>query len=558
MKITMNTLDGVTLKTKNKYVNEDIAVAVSDEAINEKLTEITIDKDGTYEPTEDNIGFSKVIVDTNKPKQVAQITIPEQGNWAQGFGITTFDIDVEWALLSEGSGRNGLWLCNKLTGEDTQLLDSGTFYSFVKIDDRIITVGNLSTSSGLHVYHHNTKTIDKNKYGYGRVYGTISNACRINNAIIFTCKGLLLRYDYEQNTFNEIRINDVSFASIDIFYSYGNKIIFKCDSYDVGYGFYIYDEDTQTVRLLLDTKGGIVIQAGILNNGYFASYKDVDNISYHIAKFDEEKEEFVSTETPDKLTISSTYCLENENGTLFWSGSSSVKGVWWYSTIDNTFERVVFNDNYQYATNKCAVLEDYMFLSGSSTSACPGWVLFNTLDKTVINTVTEGVSYNSLRVGKYIFIASTSSTYKSLYLYNTESKEIPKTLDFTSNWINNTFYGVVIKDRILLSCNAVFYMNDETVKTFSFGAIRNSVVGEDYAYCTAAYLGTSSVTQGSLSCYSYADDKIYTISSSKYDILKLKEGICYASSTDPTSPETLKFNTDSKSWWYSSIYKGEI
>lgn len=550
MKITMNTLDGVTLKTKNKYVNEDIAVAVSDEAINEKLTEITIDKDGTYEPTDDSIGFSKVVVDTNKPKQVAQITIPEQGNWLQKEGIFNFDIDEEWALLSGNSVlNNGLWLCNKLTGDNTQLINSGSFANFYQIKDRIVIPSNYSSTPGVWVYYHNTKTAER-RYDIG--YGANSNPAVINNDVfIYRSTFGLIKYNYDEDVITDILFNNATLSNLGGFYSYKNKLIFKREDTTNGYGFYIYDNDTQTVRLILETYI-TSIQTKITNNGYFATYRDKEDTSlYYFAKFDEETESFIFTNTQAQFSFGSNYYLDNENGSLFWSGSSQFKGAWWYDVKDKTLEKAIDVQSYQYDANKCKVLDNYMFLAGASTSTNPGWILFNTEDKTWINPVTEGATYAAVKEGKYIFIAPTSSSSKGLYLYNTETRET-KPLNSAAYW---TYPGLVAcKDRILLSCNFIFYTSDETVKSLTTGSFRKYKVDEDYVYWTTS----GSDNSGTVNCYIYNDDKIYASSSSQYDIIELINGVCYASSTVASRPETIRFDKNRKVWVYASIYKGEI
>ena len=63
MEIKLNKLKGITLETANKYVPENIELSVTDEAIKEVLTNITIKENGTYTPDGENKGFDKVVVD---------------------------------------------------------------------------------------------------------------------------------------------------------------------------------------------------------------------------------------------------------------------------------------------------------------------------------------------------------------------------------------------------------------------------------------------------------------------------------------------------------------
>lgn len=552
MKITMNTLDGVTLKTKGKYVNEDIAVAVSDEAINEKLTEITIDKDGTYEPTDDNIGFSKVIVDTNKPKQVAQIVVPEEGNWINH--LYTYDIDNELALLSCGQSGTYLWLCNKLTGENTKVLNTGYDYRyFFQLKDRVIIASGTTYAKGVFVYYCDTKTVKTKNTTGGASYG-----CAINDTVLLSDSARTLKYDYNSDTVEEIFFNNTSikFANFTNSYKYGDKILFYAQL-DSSYGFYIYDDDTKEIRLLVQAYSSPTV---IINsNGFFASYRDKDNGSiYYYVKFDEDTETFIYANSPPSTNMSTSYVLDGEKGTLFWQNSSNYKGAWWYDANDKTFEKII-DDGYGFGKDYTKFIGDYIFICATSTNP-NGIILYDIANKTIVRPLETGHSYRFIEYGNSLFLCGTNSSYKGLYLYNMETKET-KTIDATLQFMGTTNRFLFYKDKILFITfneTAIFDTNDETVKKTSRGdSFKLVEISGDYVY----WSGGESTSMAY--CYYYQKNEVYSPNAnfnSKYmNAIKLVDDVCYAYNTNPTEqPYTIKFDKNSRYWEYASFYLGEL
>ena len=550
MKITMNTLDGVTLKTKNKYVNEDIAVAVSDEAINEKLTEITIDKDGTYEPTEDSIGFSKVVVDTNKPKEMVQITIPEEGEWINT--LFTFDIDDEWTLLSNAQMGTGLWLYNKITGEHTKLLSGYYFRYFYKINDRVIITSGNTQVKGLWVYYHNTKTVQP-KY----TSDSFGQSCVINDTVLIGNGGNhTLTYNYDSDTIEEMFFDNtpIFYARFQYSYKYGNKILFYGQQGNY-YGFYIYDNDTKEVRLLSQAHSSPTV---IINgNGFFASYRDNGSIYYYV-KFDEDTETFIYANSPPNTNISTTYVLNGEKGTLFWQSSSSYKGAWWYDVNDKTFDKII-DDSYGYSTSYTKFIGDYIFICASSTNL-NGIILYDIANKNIVRPLETGHSYISIEYGNSLFLGGTNSSYKGLYLYNMETQET-KTIDETLQFMGTVDRFLFYKDKILFVTfneTAIFDTNDETVKKASRGdSFKLVEISGDYVY----WSGGASTSMAY--CYDYQKNEVYspisTFNGKYVNAIKLIDDVCYAYNTNPIEqPYTIKFDKQLRYWEYASLYLGEL
>ena len=172
MKITMNTLDGVTLKTKNKYVNEDIAVAVDQAVVDEiyqdgfqegvasvppnkmpslidgSLTELT-EKDlvGITSLRDYAFAYMTSLAGVTFPNNITNI-----GNYA--FKDCTSLTEVTIPNSVTNLGNNAFHTCSNLTSitfeENSQLTSIGTYaFGSTKITNLIIP--NSVTSINSHM-----------------------------------------------------------------------------------------------------------------------------------------------------------------------------------------------------------------------------------------------------------------------------------------------------------------------------------------------------------------------------------------------------------------------
>lgn len=199
MKITMNTLDGVTLKTKNKYVNEDIAVAVDQAVVDEiyqdgfqegvasvppnklpslidgSLTEITAeDLKGATKIKDYAFAYVTGLTSVTIPNTVTSLGYrafyysPIEVNWEDNpiiteIGNNAFEYYLGTVLIIPSSvttiSKYGIYRCYNITNLEipnnvTTINEYGIYYN-----DKLtsITIPNSVTSIGNYAFAQNNK-----------------------------------------------------------------------------------------------------------------------------------------------------------------------------------------------------------------------------------------------------------------------------------------------------------------------------------------------------------------------------------------------------------------
>lgn len=519
----------------------------------EKLTEITIDKDGTYEPTGDNIGFKKVVVDTSvKPTQPLEINVPDI--IAKGTSVYTFNIDNEWVLVSGSATSSGVWLCNTVNNTCEKIISSLYDWKyFYKVKDKIV-ISSSYQNSGLWVYDHNTKTCEKKLSG-GYSY---TKACLINDTLLLTGSGkdCFVRFDYETDLFEVYYDPNGDGLPVMAFYQYGNKLLLNCSVS----GVYLYnnlDKSLVTIKPKTTSYSPNVRQT---EHGTLIFY--YDGTAYSLELYDE------NFDTPlSRVTINSTdmgRVIEHENGELYIRSRSSDKGIYWFDYANKTIEKV-YDEGYSLQSSYTKIFDKYIFFV-CSNSALAGCVLFNTETKEVIRPLTTGSYFLATPVCDKLVLTHSGTTYKGLYVYDIATRELV-TLNTTS-YITGGYSAKAyqLKDRIIAAfSNYIFSINlaDNTYKSVNTSSLDASRV-EFLATENKVFINT----QGSIAnvrFYDYETDSFVSLASSgeiynkTYNVYKLDGENCYAYNEDKTkNPYTLYYDSDKKQWLIHKYYLGEI
>lgn len=357
------------------------------------LEELSVSEDGTYEPSGDNIGFSKIVVSVGDKEIVADLPMELQGfSVGDVKSFVTFAVNERIFIITDSYSKT-TWKVNVLTNEWVKLIDNGYNYTFfAKIDNKVIIAHSGGSSAQVYAYNilldsleemvsdtgYNLRTsinsvydagnyaliayTDSGKtiYSYDKSLQRIVSRFTTNNMVdapLYTFENKTLIRTRNNNGANEFYIfnstdntcilaqgNENLGAQL-YFRSAKNNIVslgFSSSSY---LGFYWLDLNTAQIyhaendavdaiwvdqSIVLDN--GVILLGRFFNNGVYAL--DTNTKTY-IAQSTESSLGYVTMKDQKNA-------IELEDVVLY-SRYSGTAGLWQYSKTNNTFSKVFDN-----------------------------------------------------------------------------------------------------------------------------------------------------------------------------------------------------------------------
>ena len=404
------------------------------------LEELSVSEDGTYEPSGDNIGFSKVVVSVGGELS-SVVEVPEELQNQRTDGMNTYyyyDIGNNEYLVSfakNAVNKNGIWRLNVSTGTFEKLYDADYGYDlFVQVEEEII----LSASSSVPFIKYNTITREVTQIiinGFARKTA-LTSAYSLGNKVLLsnTNNGKTLYvYDY-------ITKDVTTFATINLInsvhYSWQNKAFITTRNTSAPNELLIYNADTNTLTTISGNEG-LTRQLSFANakeNIVTFSNSATTVLGFYWLDLDTETFTHAENEIVDTIQINQTAILDN--GVVL-VGRLNTLGVYAYDTGTKTYiaENADSGLGYSNLSNNKNIVElnDYVLYSRSSgglwqynkannaftqltTSAGDYVMLTNLIQNNSVLLIRFGLgliyAYNNAQLSSNLYGTSSSTTYE--------------------------------------------------------------------------------------------------------------------------------------------------
>lgn len=434
------------------------------------LEELSVSEDGTYEPSGDNVGFSKVVVSVGGELS-SVVEVPEE---LQGFSIGSskqlfsFNVDDNTYLVSDSYSKT-LWSVDKTTDEWTKLeaeyMSNMVYSTFCKIDDRVIITAGGGSGAYILYFDIPTKTIGNVLKSDGTILNDpIANFVEVGDKVIMGGNSTRISvYDRA----SKVVVNQLSlsgtFISVNstITKVWNNKALINPKS--TGVSSYVYIADTnEFAELTQPIEWGIQLYPLSQFENIVAVGGNTSN-QYGLYVFDFDAMTFTkpSHSTVDTLYINRALVLDNK---VIIAGKNNTNGVYVYDTTLNSFVAENTSSAIGDVQNLFEV-DDYVLYSRSSSSG--GLWQYDKINNTFEQIATNAYDYilwtklnqnNTALIGRegYGFVYSfINGSFKSVYGAGTSTSY--QNIEVTDG-------GAILDDSKTLKVRVEYNIETDTAK----------------------------------------------------------------------------------------------
>lgn len=339
------------------------------------LEELSVSEDGTYEPSGDNVGFSKVVVSVGGDL-VSTIDLPQE---LQGFSagsnkqLYTFDLEDGTYLVSDSYSKT-TWKLNTATKEWTKLIDNGYSYSFfAKIDDKVIISYSGGGAIPIFAYDIKQSTIEQMTAPNGTLLNTsINGVYDVGNVVLcYNASNGKQIYVYDKTLKRFIVVQSIQYNASAPSYKFENKTLIVTRNTSGTNHLYIFNDIDNSFTLVTGNESlsrqlqfqnakNNIVTLGFSSSSYLGFYwLDLNTAQVYHAE----------NEAVDTIWVDQSAVLDNGVVLL---GRSGTNGVYAYDTNTKTY--IAESSDSSLGNSKMAnpeniiELKDYALYSRSSGS----------------------------------------------------------------------------------------------------------------------------------------------------------------------------------------------